>query len=144
MRPVICLMFLVLAGDANPQPLELDKLLDEQIAISEKFAADESEYGDDSPYSKMLEKYEVAHEKAWIDLLNHVRRSDDRRMKILMLRVDYTAAASGEVIDLEFAETLAEKAKPLASIARHDKRLAELDALLQTTDRAEPATDQSP
>lgn len=128
----------LIAADAQPAdadedalPASLDAMLDERITLNEAYRDTYAEEAKEAQNAVMLEKLERSSGQAWVDLLRHVRASDDRELKIRMLRMELLGEQVSSAWDMEFAEDLMERATAATAYAGWTAALEHLETLVR-------------
>lgn len=107
----------------------LDSMLDDRIALNEKYRDEFAKDAESSPLAEDLVPMEKKFGDAWVHYLKYIRASDDVKLKVHALRVELLDEIVGCYHSLEYAESLIEKVNLRADIAAWKKLLTRLDAL---------------
>lgn len=131
-RPIVPIL-LLLSGfsisAAEKQAPTLDSMLDDRIALNEKYGEEFAEDAEESELAEDLVPLEKKIGDAWVNYLKYIRESQDTKLKVHALRIEYLDEMRGCYYSLEYAESLIEKVNLRADIASWKKLLTRLDTL---------------
>ncbi|MGJ8645090.1 MAG: hypothetical protein ACSHX9_16940 [Luteolibacter sp.] len=127
--PVLFLLSSFTALAEEKDAPSLDSMLDDRVTLNEKYRDDFAEEAESSPLAEDLVPMEKKFGDAWVNYLKYIRASDDTKLKVHALRVEFLDEIVGCYHSLEYADSLIEKVNLRADIAAWKKLLARLDNL---------------
>ncbi|BCX47379.1 hypothetical protein HAHE_12870 [Haloferula helveola] len=107
----------------------LDELLDERIEANEKYRDRFAKEAEESPYAKDLQPLEKKIGQEWVDFLKHVKASEDEKLKLHTLRLEFMDELRGCYYDLEYAEGVLERATIRSEILKWKKKVERVEEL---------------
>ena len=124
MRFILCgLTFLFATGVSSDSAPSLNDLLDERLEFNHKYKKEFVAEARESKLAKKLVPCEQGVADAWIELLEYTKKSDDEKLKKIVLRMEYFTELRTYLFDLEFAETADEKDEAVVGIREYQKKI---------------------
>lgn len=104
----------------------LDKELDERIELNKQYKIDYTEMAKESAMAGELVPLEEKNGQDWVDFITYVRKSDDPVLKLYVLKIELQGELTNYLYDLEYAETMQDRAEAVKQAQVYREKLAAL------------------
>ncbi|NRA40527.1 MAG: hypothetical protein HRU15_20450 [Planctomycetes bacterium] len=126
----LLLSFFLLTACVTLQSAEtpsLDGLIDERITLNVEYRDKYVREAGEMQLAASIQPVEKRTGDEWIEFLKYVKKSEDKKLKTYVLRLEILAELSGSYYNIEYAETEDDRQKGVADVKKWKSKLKLLD-----------------
>jgi hypothetical protein len=125
------LMPLSIIANLSAADETLDQMLSQRIKLNEKYRDQFTKEAAESRLAKDLQPLEKQIGQHWVDYLTYVKAQKDDKLKAYVIRLELLDELRGCYYDLEYTESVVEKAALKLEIAKWKKELEILKGIVE-------------